>query len=83
MVLGSLTGGVDIIEVTRALRILPIGGRNLELLGTDLRDPALYVALGGISHPHQLGVLQHFAHCNGNRMKRTRNYSDFKLRRIK
>jgi len=61
---------VDIIEVTRALRILAIGGRNLELLGADLGDPTLYIALGGISHPHQLGVLQHFAHCKGETEKK-------------
>lgn len=70
VILGSIARRVDIIEVTRALRILAIGGRNLELLGADLGDPTLYIALGGISHPHQLGVLQHFAHCKGETEKK-------------
>lgn len=64
VVLGSIARRMDVIIVTRALWILPIGGRNLELLGADLCDPALYIAFSGISHPHQLGVLQHFFHCN-------------------
>lgn len=74
VILGSIARRVDIIEVTRALRILAIGGRNLELLGADLGDPTLYIALGGISHPHQLGVLQHFAHCKGETEKKTLYY---------
>lgn len=76
VILGSVAGGMDVIVVTRALRKLPVGGRDLKLLGAYLRDPALDIALGGISHPHQLGVLQHLAHCKGKGNGRSANLSN-------